>query len=139
MSRKFYIAGVQFRPASALEAIKSLQKDDELILDPEPDNKYDLNAVRILVDHEVGDFVTREHLGYVPKKFSAEVAVMIEVDGADTVECIVTKVDPNGKKWEMCEVEIKSVGEQFEEEDEEDLNGWDRHRDLNGWDGHEDE
>ena len=118
MSRTFYIAGVQFRPASALEAIKSLSEGDELILDPEPENKYDANAIRIMFDYEKGDLVTREHLGYVPKKFSAELTAMIEVDGLDSLTCTVTKVDPGGKKWEMCEVEISSI----EEEDADELN-----------------
>jgi hypothetical protein len=125
MSRKFYIAGVQFRPSSALEAIKALEEDDMLVLDPEPDNKYDPNAIRILTDHEVGDIATREHLGYVPKKFSAEIAAMIEVDGLNSVECIVTKVDPSAKKWEMCEVEVKSVDEEWIDEEElDDLDGY---------------
>jgi hypothetical protein len=117
MSRKFYLAGVQFRPSSALDAIKSLSEGDELILDPEPDNKYDPNAVRVMYDYEVGDEATREHLGYVPKKFSAEIAAIIEVDGLDTVQCIVTKVDPGAKKWEMLEVEVTSLDDV--EEDEE--------------------
>jgi|WetSurMetagenome_2_1015567.scaffolds.fasta_scaffold94286_3 hypothetical protein len=125
MSRKFYLAGVQFRPTTAIAAIQNLQEGDELILDPEPDNKYDPNAIRVMVDSEVGDEATREHLGYVPKKFSAEIAAMIEVDGLDTVQCIVTKVDPDAKKWEMCEVEVVSVDEDQEGLEEELEPGWD--------------
>jgi hypothetical protein len=123
MYRKFYIAGVQFRPVNVQEAIKHLKEGDELILDPEPDNKYDPNAIRILTEVEFEEagkqMVTREHIGYVPKKFSAELTALIEIDGLELVECIVTKVDPNGKKWEMCEVVVRSLVEDEKEEESE--------------------
>jgi endonuclease/exonuclease/phosphatase family metal-dependent hydrolase len=123
MSKTFYIAGVQFRPASALDAIKQLKEGDELILDPEPDNQYDPNAIRILIEVEFEkdgeQMVVREHLGYVPKKFSGELAAIIEVYGLDNMECIVTKVDPNAKKWEMLEVEVRSIDEDLGDIEEE--------------------
>jgi hypothetical protein len=108
MSRSFYIAGVQFRPQSSQNLIKELEEGDELTLKLEPTNQYDPNAVMIVS----GD----EHLGYVPKKFSAEISAMIEVDGPDSVQCVVIKVDPNGKKWEMCEVDVSSIEGTDEEE-----------------------
>lgn len=110
MSRKFYIAGVQFRPGAA-KILAGLSEGDELDLVLEPTNKYDPNAVRIEVNGE--------HVGYVPKKFSGEISAMIEVDGAETVQCNVTKVDPTAKQWEMCEVEITSLVEKDDIEPEE--------------------
>lgn len=113
MSKVFYIAGVQFRPTSSQKLLKELEVGDELTLELEPTNQYDANAVKIISGEE--------HLGYVPKKFSAEVSAMIEVEGPDSVQCVVTKIDPNAKKWEMCEVEVSSIDGTDDEEEAEEL------------------
>jgi hypothetical protein len=62
-----------------------------------------------------------EHVGYVPKKFSAEITAMIEVDGIDCVQCIVSQINPEAKQWEMCEVEILSLAEDSEPTEDEEL------------------
>jgi len=44
-------------------------------------------------------------LGYVPKKFSAEISAALEVD---SIECKITKLSPSAKPWEQCEVSVRS-------------------------------
>jgi hypothetical protein len=115
MSRKFFIAGVQFRP-NAAEVIKNLSEGDELELELEPTNAYDANAVKI--NWTDGEKV--EHLGYVPKKFSAEITALIETEGLETINCIITTLNPNAKKWEMCEVEVLSLEDALDDENDPD-------------------
>lgn len=101
MKRQFFIAGVQFRPrGEIMVAAKELNEGDLLTLQPEPTNKYDPNAVKILT--EDGNF-----LGYVPKKFSAEISAMLEIEAP--IECIIEAVDPTAKLWEMFKVTIQDI------------------------------
>ena len=109
MKRSFFIAGVQFRPIAEIgRAMKEITIGDILPLSPEPTNKYDPNAVQILFEHADGP-VDVTFLGYVPKKFSAEVAGLMEA-GVD-LECVVEVVNPAAKPWEMCKVVVKEVEE----------------------------
>jgi hypothetical protein len=106
MNHSFFIAGVQFRPLEAKEAIKTLKPSTNLMLMPEPTNKFDPNAVQIICNEkEEGD--KDIFLGYVPKKFSAEISAALEV-GID-LECIVESINPSAKPWEMCRVTIKEI------------------------------
>lgn len=101
MNRRFYIAGVKFHEMH--KVINDLEVGQTLTLEPEPDNPYDSNAVKILSNDVM--------LGYVPKKFSAEVSMMIEEGFA--LSCVVNFINPVAKPWEQCEVEISD--EKFEE------------------------
>jgi hypothetical protein len=105
--KKFFIAGVQFHPGAS-KAIGVLEEGDELFLVSEPTNKFDSNAVRIECYNSGGD---RMLLGYVPKKLSAEVSAMTEIQEC---ECVVTKVEPNGKTWEMCEVVVRALAQEHQ-------------------------
>lgn len=105
---EFYVAGVQFRPEGAT-TIKNLEEGDELDLVPEPTNKYDPNAIQIVADGK--------HIGYVPRKFSAEVAAMLEVG---TVGCFISEINPSAKQWEMCKVRILTETEMDDPGEEED-------------------
>lgn len=95
-SWKFDIAGVQHH--NYRDVLNILQKDLELNLVPEPTNQYDSNAVRIEFEKTM--------LGYVPKKFSAEVAAAIEV--YVDVKCKITSFEKTAKPWNMIEVEIRT-------------------------------
>ena len=96
---KFFIAGVQFRPLEAKESFKGQEVGDELLLEREPDNKYDPNAVKILS----GEF----HVGYVPKKFSSEVAALMDIDVK--LQCEIVTLNLTGKPWEWCEVCVREI------------------------------
>lgn len=96
-SNTFFIAGVKFHPGAA-EQIRKLEVGEDLELVPEPDNKFDPNAVRI----EYGGTL----LGYVPKKLSAEISALMEIE---ETECLVQDVSPNSPTWEMCQVMVRPV------------------------------
>jgi len=95
IERTFFIAGVKFHDLG--KVIKDLFEGVGLTLVAEPKNKFDPNAIRI--EHE------GTMLGYVPKKFSAEISAALEVD---SIECKITKLSPSAKPWEQCEVSVRS-------------------------------
>lgn len=65
-----YIAGVKFRKG-AKELLAGVPATTSLKLEPEPDNKFDSTAVKVLID---GD----NHIGYIPGFLSAKITQMIE-------------------------------------------------------------
>lgn len=106
----FFIAGVKFHEANrpinrgdekgVHRIIEELEEGMGLTLQPEPDNKFDPNAVQILY----GAGTTEHMLGYVPKKFSASVCSMFEL--SPDPKCTVLKLDINAKPWEQIKVTI---------------------------------
>ena len=97
--KEFYIAGVQFHEAPKIQ--DKLTEGTELILRPEPNNKYDPNAVALIYnDEDLGDVM----IGYVPAKFSGEVSATLLT--ADIVKCILTEVNLGAKTWERFKVDI---------------------------------
>lgn len=106
MNRKFFIAGVQFRPSDEIRKVKELIKNkDYLKLVPEPSNKFDPNAIKIEYDLKTDKGIVSIHLGYVPKKFSSEVAGLLE-HGIELV-CNVEEINPDAKPWELFQVVIR--------------------------------
>jgi len=99
MERKFFIAGVQHHPGMK-EVIKDLEVDMVLDLIPDPENKFDPNAVRIEYNENM--------LGYVPRTFSAEVAGILE---SSELECVIEHLNPSAKPWEQCRVTVKAKEE----------------------------
>jgi len=97
----FFIAGVQHHQLHRV--LKDLKTNEILELVPEPINKFDPNAVRI--EHSA----TEENImcGYVPKKFSAEIAAMIGL-GKHLI-CEIEELNKEAKPWEQCKVTIKEV------------------------------
>ena len=108
--KEFYIAGVKFHRMN--EVLGKLGVGDNLTLSPEPENKFDPNAVRIQyeslpkLDDGYSD-VNSVMLGYVPKKFSSEISAMFEI--GLNLECIITELNKTAKPWEMCKVVIREV------------------------------
>lgn len=106
LEKTFFVAGVQHHQIH--NVLDELRVGDDLDLVPEPDNKYDPNAVRIEYDSTM--------LGYVPKKFSSEISAMIEIS---PTQCKISKLNKTAKPWEMLEVTISPISD--EDIDEEDL------------------
>ena len=102
--RTFYIAGVQHHQMHM--ALKDITVGDNLLLIPEPTNKFDINAIRI----EYARHDKQTMLGYVPRKFSPEIAGLLEID--TRLECVVTEFVKENKPWEQCKVEIKEFKEE---------------------------
>lgn len=112
-TKKFFIAGVQHHDLHKI--LVELEEGEELILTPEPTNKFDPNAIRIEYGSlDKGDIVDIVMLGYVPKRFSAEVAAALEIG---ELACIITKLNKDAKPWEQCEVTIQNFVEEYEDEE----------------------
>jgi len=110
MEKKFYIAGVKFRPREVIaQAIKELKVGDYLDLECEPENKFDPNAIKIGYNYETPDGVEFAFLGYVPKKFTADVSADLEI-GVD-LECIVEEINASAPTYEMFKVVIRDAQE----------------------------
>lgn len=107
----FFIAGVQHHQMH--EVMNVLKPNIELILVPEPDNKYDPNAVKIElhIAETSGEQIIEKQtmLGYVPKKFSSE--VVAKFAAGRTLQCIIVGFYPEAKSWERCYVEIRQIKE----------------------------
>lgn len=108
-SREFYVAGVQFHNSS--QVINDLKVGDILELNPDPENKFDSNAVEIIYGFETSESLENVMLGFVPKKFSAEISAAIEISNISenemNVTCKITEVTPSNKPWERIKVIIE--------------------------------
>ena len=98
LNRKFYAAGVKFRP-DWIENLTKLEEGEELLLIPEPTNKYDENAVKICSFEGV-------FLGYVPAKTGANTWVLDALYEGKGVKTTVKKVDPFDEPWQALLVEV---------------------------------
>lgn len=99
--RTFYIAGVQHHQMR--NALNDIVEGNNLLLVPEPKNKYDPNAIRI----EYARHDKWVMLGYVPRKFSSEISGLIEI--GTKLECVVIEFNKTAKPWEQCKVEIREI------------------------------
>lgn len=100
-SHTFFIAGVQHHQYKSV--FGDITEGNNLMLIPEPDNKFDPNAVQIFFDN----FDKQAMLGFVPKKFSSEVSAMLEV--GKRLECVLVEFNRDAKPWELFKVEIREI------------------------------
>ena len=98
--KEFYIAGVQFHNAATVQ--DNFKVGDELVIRPEPNNKYDPNAVALIWNNDGQEDDVM--IGYVPAKFSGEASAILLT--ADNVKCVLTEVNLDAKTWERFKVEI---------------------------------
>ena len=111
---EFYIAGVQFHESKRVQHFMSV--DMKLSMTPEPENKYDSNAIalRFEIDPNVEATIVEDAMiGYVPAKLSAAMAASLEI--YDDLECVLTEVNLDNKPWEKFKVVIRHI--QKEEKD----------------------
>lgn len=99
--REFYIAGVKFHQYKSV--LNDMSEGNTLQLIPEPNNKFDPNAVQIYFDNGG----KAAFLGFVPKKFSSEISALLEV--GKELECTLTKFTKDAKTWEIFKVSISEV------------------------------
>ena len=92
---RFCIAG--FRYYEGLQQVAGIRAGEALALRPEPTNPYDERAVEIYRD--------QAKLGYVPRQENAAIFRLLLQQAP--VTCRVTSVQPEGKPWEMVEVEVE--------------------------------
>ena len=99
--KSFFIAGVKFHKMK--NVINEMEEGDNLLLAPEPENRFDSNAIRI----EFVNLEDKTMLGYVPAKFSAEISALIDLE--ENISCVITKLNKEAKPWERCKVEIREL------------------------------
>lgn len=89
------IVGVHFRPAEAKQAHNALQIGEQVELEAEPDNAYDPNAVKVMVDIGHGDSgPIMEHIGYVARVNNYEIADYLN-DGGTEYTATVNRKEGN--------------------------------------------
>lgn len=112
------LAGLNFRPASAKEAVDNLAAGESLRLERDPFNEYDSNAVKVLVEvgeDEQGD-VQLEFIGFIPKIDNTEIAEHLDADG----EYTCTVVSWLATRKPSLKVELIEAGGALDEFSDED-------------------
>jgi hypothetical protein len=99
---KFYVTGVKFYEAKSV--LDEMLVGETLRITPEPTNKYDPNAVRL--EYDSNKFEAHLMIGYVPKKFSAEVSALLEISD---LTCTITELNLTKSTWEQIKVSIKET------------------------------
>lgn len=101
ISRDFFIAGVRHYLPHCEDKCNfdnvNLNTNDELILELEPDNEFDSNAVEIFNSDNI-------KLGYIPRYYSSQVAKMMEEN--KKVTCKVIEFNPNTNCRECIKVNL---------------------------------
>ena len=100
-SFEFYVAGVQHHSLHTI--LQEVQECDELLVIPEPTNKYDKNALKIVYESLANN--TPVMIGYVPGKLSAQVSAFL--DNCEDIDCKVLEFNPTAKPWNQIKVIIK--------------------------------
>ena len=80
-----HIAGVKFHPG-AKEILDELADGSDLFLEPEPDNKFDPDAVRILHKGADDKFTI---VGYIPKFLSQKISFLIAQEQIETIKFLL--------------------------------------------------
>ena len=93
------VAGVQFREGWK-ETLDKLKVGDILTLVPEPSNKYDSNAIKIVNFDD-------EHLGYIPAKSGHSKLMTDRMIRGKKYEVKVIGVNTSAKPWDALTVMVK--------------------------------
>ena len=91
---EFYVAGIKFHGLHTV--IYDMNAGDKLDLVPEPSNPHDPNAIKIKYNGVM--------LGYVPRKYSQEIAPWINPEANCT--CTVIETDPGASTWNQLKVQV---------------------------------
>ena len=96
---EFYVAGVQHH--EIYKCLKDMEVGDNLLLRPEPTNRFDSNAIRI--EYMLDDIFLM--IGYVPGKISMWIAEAINRPGKTTT-CKIIELNKEEKPWKQIKVVI---------------------------------
>lgn len=113
------LRGVGFRGPEITNIVRLLEPGDLMSIEPEFDNKYDPNAIKVILSQ--GD--TDHFLGYIGKEWAADIAPQLkdendEVrDDAPDVHVFFLKqdADKNGKPHPLIYVAVCDDGEDEDE------------------------
>ncbi len=85
-----HLAGCQYHDAT--EVWESLKIGTAVILEREPENRFDPNAVAVKYrDDETGD---EYKIGYLPKGENEQIAVLMDMGWGDIFECRISQKNP---------------------------------------------
>lgn len=88
---EFDVAGMRHRKIDIKKMKKDLRVDAKILLEPELGNKYDEDAIKVILP--VKD--KRYHIGYVPRYYSGDLAKYVKSDRK--YSALVSRVDMNTK------------------------------------------
>ena len=74
-----HLVGSNFRPAECREIVKTLEEGTVLVLERDPQNQYDSNAIKVMYEGN--------HLGFIPK--SDNEALANEMDHGKEFTCVM--------------------------------------------------
>ena len=105
--KTFKLAGAKFH--NLHKVLEQVEEGDGLDLVPEPDNKYDPNAIKVLWEGTM--------IGYIPRVFSAEVAGLLE-SGAE-LGARIDRLNKDAKPWDQVTLIVEDIDEDNLDEDSE--------------------
>lgn len=101
---EFYAAGVKFRP-NWKDNLEVLEIGEELILEPEPTNRFDKNAIKLLSKY--GDDVVFH--GYVPAKTGEALVIAQYLKEGMKLKATITELAPDFEPWQALRVKVEEV------------------------------
>lgn len=102
-SFRFTVAGACYRDAATRYLLTLLPLYSEVLLEPEPTNPYDPNAIKVMLPNNI-------HIGYVPAKHCEEVLEMM--NQYPNYQCVVASIRP-GEKAPWIDVYIQLDTDEF--------------------------
>lgn len=92
MAISFNVRGVSFRKENLNKIIKNSieEKDMSVALVPEPTNKYDKNAIMVIIDDL--------HVGYVPKENCELISLLLDANRIKSISFKILNGDYQGIK-----------------------------------------
>ncbi len=85
---KFFLHGMRWMPSLAMQRVQRLEPNERLVLMPDPCNVADPNAVAVRT------YAEPTLIGFVPRYLAVEVGGMLMQCGADAVDLVVQRVNP---------------------------------------------
>lgn len=74
------LAGAQFRPAEAKAALRTAAIGDVVSLEPDPENEYDPQAVKVVF--------AGHHIGFIPKSANPPIFAALQAEDEVTVSIV---------------------------------------------------
>ncbi|MCM1035510.1 MAG: HIRAN domain-containing protein [Paludibacter sp.] len=75
-----------------------MQPGDKLTMIREDENKYDHEAIAL--------FYGELHVGYIPKRFNSQPAMLMDFGYAEILECVITSVDKEAHPNEQVQIRV---------------------------------
>ena len=101
LSIEFFVAGVKFRKGWK-ENLEALEEGQELILVPEPTNKFDKYAIKIMSPEGV-------MLGYVPAKTGEALILSQAITSGKRFKATATELAVDFEPWRALQVLVEEV------------------------------